>query len=194
MRFLNIQTCIHDSAVFQNICRTSTQYTYFSNGLLRAEGNRKCNVVTVSQYKLSQNAIMMEESDAWVASVFMIAIGGVITFYALAVVCDEYLIPVSNVLNACIYHPSLDKQYVTWHFNQCIDYLCTRWKIPENVAAASILAFGSSAPEIVMACSTTMQKKVCRFVSTVLLFLNTLFWYCGAGRGGRLSSFLSRIC
>ena len=39
---------------------------------------------------------MEVELDGWVASVLMVTIAGIITFYALAVVCDEYLIPVSS--------------------------------------------------------------------------------------------------
>ena len=46
-------------------------------------------------------------------------------FVALAIVCDDYLVP-------------------------AIEVLCERWKIPEDAAGASFLAFGSAAPEILV--------------------------------------------
>jgi Ca2+/Na+ antiporter len=54
------------------------------------------------------------------------------TFIGLAIVCDEHLVP-------------------------ALDTLCMRWKIPEDVAGATFMAFGSAAPEIIIAAVTTIQ-------------------------------------
>lgn len=53
-------------------------------------------------------------------------------FCGLAVVCDEHLVP-------------------------ALDTLCIKWSIPEDVAGATFMAFGSAAPEIIIAAVTTMQ-------------------------------------
>jgi len=54
-------------------------------------------------------------------------------FIGLAIICDDHLVP-------------------------SLDTLCTRWKIPEDVAGATFMAFGSAAPEIVIAAVTTIQS------------------------------------
>lgn len=53
-------------------------------------------------------------------------------FIGLAIVCDEHLVP-------------------------ALDTLCHRWGIPEDVAGATFMAFGSAAPEIIIASVTTLQ-------------------------------------
>ena len=52
-------------------------------------------------------------------------------FVALAVICDDYLVPP-------------------------IEHFCERYQIPDEAAGASFLAFGSSAPEIVIASIATL--------------------------------------
>jgi len=54
------------------------------------------------------------------------------SFIGLAIVCDEHLVP-------------------------ALDTLCIKWKIPEDVAGATFMAFGSAAPEIIIATVTTLQ-------------------------------------
>lgn len=66
---------------------------------------------------------------------FGIIIECLTVFYAfcgLAIVCDEHLVP-------------------------ALDTLCMKWQIPEDVAGATFMAFGSAAPEIIIAAVTTMQ-------------------------------------
>ena len=52
-------------------------------------------------------------------------------FLALAIICDDYLVPP-------------------------IEHFCERYQIPDEAAGASFLAFGSSAPEIVIASIATL--------------------------------------
>ena len=56
-------------------------------------------------------------------------------FLALAIVCDDFMVP-------------------------SIEIFCRRWKIPDEAAGASILAFGSSAPEILINIVATVHGKV----------------------------------
>ena len=56
-------------------------------------------------------------------------------FFALAIVCDEYLAP-------------------------ALETLCVRWRVREDVAGATFLAFGSAAPEIVINAVTTIKSQV----------------------------------
>ena len=56
-------------------------------------------------------------------------------FLALAIICDDFLCPP-------------------------IDVLCERFSIPDDIAGATLLAFGSSAPEIFMNVSATASGKV----------------------------------
>ena len=62
-------------------------------------------------------------------------IGGVLVFLALAIVCDEYMCP-------------------------CIEAICERLEIPDDIAGASLLALGSSAPEIIMNATGTFAGKI----------------------------------
>ena len=62
-------------------------------------------------------------------------VGGVLVFLALAIVCDEYMCP-------------------------CIEAICERLEIPDDIAGASLLALGSSAPEIIMNASGTFAGKI----------------------------------
>ena len=52
-------------------------------------------------------------------------------FLALAIICDDYLVPP-------------------------IELFCEKYNIPDEAAGASFLAFGSSAPEIVLATIATL--------------------------------------
>jgi hypothetical protein len=52
-------------------------------------------------------------------------------FIALAIICDDYLVPP-------------------------IEFFCERYQIPDEAAGASFLAFGSSAPELVIATIATL--------------------------------------
>jgi len=61
--------------------------------------------------------------------------GAFAVFLGLAVICDDYLCPP-------------------------IDILCERFKIPDDIAGATLLAFGSSAPEIFMNISATAKGHV----------------------------------
>eukprot|EP01084_Bolivina_argentea_P053227 97719_1 len=56
-------------------------------------------------------------------------------FFALAIVCDEYLAP-------------------------ALETLCVRWGVREDVAGATFLAFGSAAPEIVINAVATLKSQV----------------------------------
>jgi len=53
-------------------------------------------------------------------------------FLGLAIVCDDHLVP-------------------------ALDTLCHRCNIPEDVAGATFMAFGSAAPEIIINCIATLQ-------------------------------------
>merc|ERR1719379_2756036 len=53
-------------------------------------------------------------------------------FMGLAIICDDHLVP-------------------------ALDTLCYVWGIPEDVAGATFMAFGSAAPEIVIAAVSTAQ-------------------------------------
>ena len=64
-------------------------------------------------------------------------------FVALAIVCDDYLAP-------------------------SLDVLSERLNIPHNVAAATFLAFGSSAPEICINCVATYNGKVSMSLGAIL--------------------------
>jgi Ca2+/Na+ antiporter len=54
------------------------------------------------------------------------------SFMGLAIICDDHLVP-------------------------ALDTLCYVWGIPEDVAGATFMAFGSAAPEIVIAAVSTAQ-------------------------------------
>ncbi|EOD22371.1 hypothetical protein EMIHUDRAFT_123760, partial [Emiliania huxleyi CCMP1516] len=43
---------------------------------------------------------------------------------------------------------------------QSLETLCQRWRVPEDVAGASFMAFGGSAPEIIVAAVSTMKASV----------------------------------
>ena len=64
-------------------------------------------------------------------------------FFALAIVCDEYLAP-------------------------ALETLCIHWGVREDVAGATFLAFGSAAPEIVINAVTTLKSQVTGSNSTSL--------------------------
>ncbi|CAM9295034.1 unnamed protein product, partial [Phaeothamnion confervicola] len=55
-------------------------------------------------------------------------------FLALAITCEDYLVP-------------------------CIESVCAKGKIPDEAAGALLLAFGSSAPEIMMNATATLEGK-----------------------------------
>lgn len=56
------------------------------------------------------------------------------TFIGLAIVCDEHMVP-------------------------SLDTLCHRWKIGEDVAGATFMAFGSAAPEMIINVVATIQAQ-----------------------------------
>ena len=62
-------------------------------------------------------------------------LGAFFVFLGLAIICDDFLCPP-------------------------IDVLCSRFSIPDDIAGATLLAFGSSAPEIFMNISATASGKV----------------------------------
>ena len=64
-------------------------------------------------------------------------------FLALAIVCDDYLVP-------------------------SIEVFCERMKIPDEAAGASILAFGSSAPEIMINVAAAVDGKVEMSLSAIM--------------------------
>merc|ERR1719197_1755370 len=57
------------------------------------------------------------------------------SFLGLAIVCDEHMVP-------------------------ALDMLCLRWGIPEDVAGATFMAFGSAAPEIIINVVATIQSQL----------------------------------
>lgn len=62
-------------------------------------------------------------------------VGSVTIFFALSIVCEEHLCP-------------------------CIDEVCKRYKIPDDIAGATLLAVGNAAPEISMNIVSTINGKV----------------------------------
>lgn len=57
------------------------------------------------------------------------------SFLGLAIVCDDHMVP-------------------------ALDMLCDRWGIPEDVAGATFMAFGSAAPEIIINVVATIQSQM----------------------------------
>ena len=73
-----------------------------------------------------------EMADACTAGIVLLNMFVLVCcFLALAVICDDYLVPP-------------------------IEHFCERYQIPDEAAGASFLAFGSSAPEIVIASIATL--------------------------------------
>jgi len=77
--------------------------------------------------------IPWEEVDGTVWGVFLQFIVLFYSFIGLAVICDDHLCP-------------------------ALDTLCEKWQISEDVAGATFMAFGSAAPEIVIAAVSTAQS------------------------------------
>jgi len=74
-------------------------------------------------------------SASRVLAAFLALVGGFFVFVALALVCDDFLCP-------------------------AIEAICEHFNVPEDIAGASLLALGSSAPEIVMNALGTMTGKI----------------------------------
>ncbi len=73
------------------------------------------------------------ESSSCTALLFVLNLFGLLmSFLALAIICDDFLVPP-------------------------IELFCDRYRIPDEAAGASFLAFGSSAPEIVIATIATLS-------------------------------------
>ena len=73
------------------------------------------------------------ETSACTGLLFLLNLKGLLMcFLALAIICDDFLVPP-------------------------IELFCERYKIPDEAAGASFLAFGSSAPEIVIATIATLS-------------------------------------
>jgi Ca2+/Na+ antiporter len=62
---------------------------------------------------------------ASIGIVFLCIIGLAITFYGICVVCDNYLVPT-------------------------VEVFIKQFKVPESIAAVTLVAFGSAAPELVL--------------------------------------------
>ncbi|GBG31446.1 Sodium/potassium/calcium exchanger 5 [Hondaea fermentalgiana] len=84
-----------------------------------------------------------EEMGMKLAKAFGLPVLIFFCFVALALVCDDYLAP-------------------------SLEALVRRFKIPHDVASATFLAFGSSAPEISINCVATIHGKVSLSLSAVL--------------------------
>jgi hypothetical protein len=65
----------------------------------------------------------------------IVLVSSFFTFLAMAIICDEYLCP-------------------------AIDTICEVQQIPDDIAGATLLAFGSSAPEIFMNLAATVKGQV----------------------------------
>ena len=85
-------------------------------------------------------------------------------FFALAIVCDEYLAP-------------------------ALETLCVRWGVREDVAGATFLAFGSAAPEIVINAVTTIKSQVVSGSNTTSLGISAII-----GSGMLAFSFIPAMC
>ena len=73
-----------------------------------------------------------DAADACTAAIVLVNLFGLFCcFLALAIICDDFLVPP-------------------------IEHFCERYQIPDEAAGASFLAFGSSAPEIVIASIATL--------------------------------------
>src|SRR4051812_47964110 len=70
--------------------------------------------------------------DGHVAGILFEVVLLIYCFIALAIICDKYLV-------------------------LSLETLCVRWNIREDVAGASIMAFGSAAPEIIINTIGTMR-------------------------------------
>jgi Ca2+/Na+ antiporter len=82
--------------------------------------------------------------DAWhLATILLCPLAIVVCFVALAIVCDEYLAP-------------------------ALELLVERLGVPHDVASATFLALGSSAPEISINCMATLHGKVEMSLGAVL--------------------------
>ena len=57
------------------------------------------------------------------------------SFLGLAIVCDDHMVP-------------------------SLETLCSRWGVPEDVAGATFMAFGSAAPEIIINVVATIQTQL----------------------------------
>ena len=62
---------------------------------------------------------------ASIGIVLLCVIGLAITFYGICVVCDNYLVPT-------------------------VEVFIKQFKVPESIAAVTLVAFGSAAPELVL--------------------------------------------
>ena len=62
-------------------------------------------------------------------------VGLICVFYTISLLCDEYLVP-------------------------AIDVLIQQYKIPEEVAAVTLIAFGSATPEIVLNSVSAVEHTV----------------------------------
>jgi len=84
----------------------------------------------------AHSPLWLEQIEHGASSSWPAVIGQVISFLAsfagLAIVCDDRLVP-------------------------SLEVFCVQWKIREDVAGASIMAFGSAAPEIVVNAISTLK-------------------------------------
>eukprot|EP00301_Raphidiophrys_heterophryoidea_P028124 c9996_g1_i1.p1 GENE.c9996_g1_i1~~c9996_g1_i1.p1 ORF type:complete len:454 (+),score=81.70 c9996_g1_i1:56-1363(+) len=92
----------------------------------------------------------------WVLPVMVFVL--VVSFIGLAIVCDEHLV-------------------------KSLETLCVRWNVREDVAGASFMAFGSSAPEIIINAVSTIESQMTTDQDTTELGL-------GAVIGSGLIAFL----
>eukprot|EP00620_Florenciella_sp_RCC1587_P002846 CAMPEP_0182591892 /NCGR_PEP_ID=MMETSP1324-20130603/74796_1 /TAXON_ID=236786 /ORGANISM="Florenciella sp., Strain RCC1587" /LENGTH=244 /DNA_ID=CAMNT_0024809239 /DNA_START=1 /DNA_END=731 /DNA_ORIENTATION=+ len=112
------------------------------DGLVRNAPRVKSAAVTHSVGVYAQRRSLSEGEDGdqtdpgtRVLDMFLAIIGSVTVFCALAIVCDDYLCP-------------------------AIEEICERLQIPDDVAGATLLALGSSAPEIIVNVAATVSGKI----------------------------------
>ena len=91
----------------------------------------------------SSSTSLPPPSTSPLLSYLVVALSSFFTFLALAVVCDEYLCP-------------------------AIDIVCSEKHIPDDIAGATLLAFGSSAPEIFMNLAATFKGAVSLSLPSIL--------------------------
>eukprot|EP01052_Picozoa_sp_SAG31_P023412 SAG31_NODE_1928_length_6883_cov_6.045106_9_plen_228_part_00 len=95
-----------------------------------ADGHSAFNHATKGQLK--KGLWCQEEEDVCEATVVLLCVIVLVAaFLGLAIVCDDFLVPP-------------------------IEHFCRLYQIPDEAAGASFLAFGSSAPEIVIASIATL--------------------------------------
>jgi Ca2+/Na+ antiporter len=101
---------------------------------------------------------------SWAGVGFVVVI--LLCFYALAVVCDDYLCTASSVVRG---------HQLTFVVGPAIEIFCEKFAIPDHVAGASFVAFGSAAPEIAISAVATFKTSGASDVTETGFSLPTIF-------------------